>query len=435
MARVVGPLYSLRARGAFRKEMIYSEWRTLPYVKAYYQWQRPTTARNTWVEAQFKKAAQAWSSLTEPQREAWRAYARTVEWRDRLSATSLKMPAFNLWCALACRQYDLGAVPTGWPPTITPPPPVTSVAVAWNVAREAWAFTAPLAWAAPGLIYDVWRAGPVSAGRFPGHADFRHFLYATPAADGKLYLRDAPAPGYYHFFVRTIHLTTGLPSLSLRAPAILSTWEPDATRVLDIPFREPAMQTCRDLSGQENHGAIIGPTWDWNGVIGPCLNFNGTTDYVNCGDTSGMPFDKTATVEVFAKRSTINTAAWVIHKGGQSNNTFDFVIRFPPTNQLYWGFGKTTTTIPGQYALSPITSLEWMHIVGTYDDNTYALWVNGISVPLGTAATENTNIPNLHIGQLTNGTYRFNGLIDEVRIHTRVLSDAEIIARAALRPT
>jgi len=72
------------------------------------------------------------------------------------------------------------------------------------------------------------------------------------------------------------------------------------------------------------------------------------------------------------------------------------------------------------------TTLNWVHLVGTYDDDKQRLYRNGTLVQ-----TSATGIPNpptttdpLEIGEYF--TYYFNGSIDDVRIYNRVLNATEV---------
>lgn len=69
---------------------------------------------------------------------------------------------------------------------------------------------------------------------------------------------------------------------------------------------------------------------------------------------------------------------------------------------------------------------QWYHIAGTYDGNRMTLYLNGQPIASATAS--------LHVGQNMMpvsigghlGVNSFNGLIDEVRIYNRSLSESEI---------
>ena len=111
--------------------------------------------------------------------------------------------------------------------------------------------------------------------------------------------------------------------------------------------------------------------------------------------------------------------------------------------QIY-GPGSRPTSPKGCEALNRNVVFDdgWHHIAGSYDDGTYRLYFDGQFVQLPNrcdAVTEpfNTNHP-VTIGFATgeSGDWGdpdnalFDGIIDEVRIYNRVLSDCEIASLA-----
>ena len=89
--------------------------------------------------------------------------------------------------------------------------------------------------------------------------------------------------------------------------------------------------------------------------------------------------------------------------------------------------GGNTYTIRGD---APLISGNWYHIVGTWNGTVAKLWINGVS--------QTNIIDNSHSGNISDSTsrlfagtyydssYRVNGLVDELAIWSRVISDDEI---------
>jgi len=74
-----------------------------------------------------------------------------------------------------------------------------------------------------------------------------------------------------------------------------------------------------------------------------------------------------------------------------------------------------------------ISTGVWTHLAGTYDGSTLKLYINGnlvSSKSVSGAATTSSN--PLRIGGNTVWGEYFNGLIDEVRIYNKALSQSEI---------
>ncbi|MFZ0033784.1 MAG: LamG domain-containing protein, partial [Sedimentisphaerales bacterium] len=70
----------------------------------------------------------------------------------------------------------------------------------------------------------------------------------------------------------------------------------------------------------------------------------------------------------------------------------------------------------------------WHHVAGTYDGNEVKLYIDGVlKATTAHSGTIGTNTYNVNIG--TNSQYPerlYNGLIDDVRIYDKALSQAEI---------
>ena len=91
-------------------------------------------------------------------------------------------------------------------------------------------------------------------------------------------------------------------------------------------------------------------------------------------------------------------------------------------------FEVYTTSLITTTRTTPSTSQNtWYHLVGTYDGTDAKLYINGevkgTAIGSGNIRVSTTNV---YIGQWGDGTARFNGLIDEVRIYNRALTAAEI---------
>ena len=75
---------------------------------------------------------------------------------------------------------------------------------------------------------------------------------------------------------------------------------------------------------------------------------------------------------------------------------------------------------------SPLPINTWTHLAVTYNGSTLTLYRNGVAVATSTVSgTLSPTTGTLQIGASQFGEY-FKGLIDEVRIYNRALSDTEI---------
>jgi hypothetical protein len=90
----------------------------------------------------------------------------------------------------------------------------------------------------------------------------------------------------------------------------------------------------------------------------------------------------------------------------------------------------TTACAPGNLSISPTGSdYVWSHLAATYDGTTVRLYVNGVQVSSEAASGAMTaSTDPLRIGAGEGGDEWFDGLIDNVRIYSRALTQAEIAA-------
>lgn len=95
------------------------------------------------------------------------------------------------------------------------------------------------------------------------------------------------------------------------------------------------------------------------------------------------------------------------------------------SGSAFWGFW----TGAGSAIFTPIAVIlgNTYHVVGTYDGVISRLYVNGIQVASQTIGGGSIGGP-LRIGTWDAAQYWFSGVIDEVAVYDRVLSDSEILA-------
>lgn len=154
-------------------------------------------------------------------------------------------------------------------------------------------------------------------------------------------------------------------------------------------------------------------------------SFNGTDQYINCGDSpTGLPTGSAArTIAAWIKATSFadsngkTVAGWGNDSGGELSElavSTNSKIEFHGNGNDVLG---STTLQTGQ----------WYHLTATVTSaGAVKLYVNGVQDGTGTVSL-NTTEANCKIGRQPNfdGQY-FNGLIDDVRIYSRVLSATEI---------
>ena len=205
--------------------------------------------------------------------------------------------------------------------------------------------------------------------------------------------------------------------------------------MLYFPFDEGTGNTAKDLSGNNNHGDIDGAEWV-NGKSGKALSFDGGSDSVRVADSDSL--DVTSiTIEAWIKPEKdlvagSMTDAGIFHKwnpGGYllyMENMWGTSSLYLPHVNLYVRSGEHTEWEGG----------VWYHLAATYDEKkgigkSYVDGVlksdiaeDGLTRAKGAASGPlEANDKDLLIGKYNN---TFNGIIDEVVIYNRVLTEEEI---------
>jgi len=199
-------------------------------------------------------------------------------------------------------------------------------------------------------------------------------------------------------------------------------------------FNEGSGSTAYD-SVNANNGTIYGATWTTS-IVGYALSFDGVNDYIEVADSASLDlnsFTLAALVYPTAIDTSIYTHEMILGKGWFYEGG-----GWGPRNyylSIYLGkafVSARNSENTGQIDLLGTTTLDvdtWCYIVGTFDrsSGTARIYVNGVQ--------ENQKIWNydvmtgdtpLLIGNLGNYSMYFNGLIDEVAIYNRALTDSEI---------
>jgi hypothetical protein len=207
-------------------------------------------------------------------------------------------------------------------------------------------------------------------------------------------------------------------------------------------FSDGAGATATDASGNNNIGTLVGATWTTQGKFGGAVDFNGTTAYVDIGNAVNLQVTGSLTISAW-----INAAAFprddaaIVSKRSSGNVGFQFDIT-PDTGPRTIGF-KLTNAAGGmmfRYGSTPLDLNQWYFVAGVYDAaaQTLNVYLNGQldnGTLLGTITPTQQNSPlNANIGRRAGMTgYAFNGLIDEVRLYNRALSQTEIQTDMAVR--
>jgi hypothetical protein len=197
-------------------------------------------------------------------------------------------------------------------------------------------------------------------------------------------------------------------------------------------FNEGSGPNITDASGNGITGSIQGATWTTGGRYGNALSFNGSTDYVDLGNPTLLQITGSTT-----------WSAWV---KAAANPADDGQIIAKSDASTGWQLKTSPDTGPQTFAVAvsgavgsrvqrystTVRSLNvWYHVAGVYNATagTLDIYVNGVrdnGVLSGTVPASQVNSTvNVNIGRRSGGL-NFNGIIDDVRIYNRALSQQEI---------
>jgi hypothetical protein len=187
-------------------------------------------------------------------------------------------------------------------------------------------------------------------------------------------------------------------------------------------FGEGTGTTTADASGNGNTGAISGATWT-EGRYGTGLSFNGSTNVVQIAASASLTLGSTMTVSAWVQ-PTVDQVSWraIVQKQVDAfflHASSDGPLR-PAAGGIFGGIDNYRS------APSAIPINVWTHLAMTYDGTTLRLYVDGSEVASRLAGGAIQSTPNpLWIGNNSYGE-NFIGLIDEVRVYNRALTQVEI---------
>jgi len=200
---------------------------------------------------------------------------------------------------------------------------------------------------------------------------------------------------------------------------------PPTGLVASYNFNAGSGATLTDSSGSGNTGTITNATWSVAGKNGSALSFNGSSAYVQVADSASLHLTTAMTLEAWLNPSALGTA-WrtVLFKtqtGGMVYSLYANQDTTRPIGQV--NIGGEVNAI-GSAAL---TLNAWSHLAATYDGSALRLYVNGTLV---TTTLSVGTIP-ISTGVLRMGGNSvwgewYKGLIDDVRIYNRALTQAQI---------
>ena len=196
-------------------------------------------------------------------------------------------------------------------------------------------------------------------------------------------------------------------------------------------FNEGSGCVATDLYGG-NNGTLasncptISPSWVV-GKIGNALNFNGASNNVLVNNSVNLNFTTSMSVSAWIKwnitPSTGAPYATIMNKNGDSQ----YRLQHNGTNANFEFGVKTNVGDTYVTSLTSPTVGTWYHLVGTWDGTLIKIYVNGVLEKTGTrTGTMPSSAILVKIGSSSSNARWFNGIIDEVNLWDRALTQAEV---------
>ena len=191
---------------------------------------------------------------------------------------------------------------------------------------------------------------------------------------------------------------------------LIGFWTMDAADIQD--------STVKDLSGNGNDGTIEGDPEPIKGKIDEALHFDGDGDYIQLPD---MGEEMKTSVEIWAYAENLdNPFSGLVANHQWATGCIHF--KLEPNKVMVIKSGQERVWGP------EVNPEEWYHFAYTADavNNEMKLYVNGELVQTGNAGTEAMSLNDMAIGDEYTAPRFFTGILDEVRIYNRALTEDEI---------
>jgi hypothetical protein len=231
---------------------------------------------------------------------------------------------------------------------------------------------------------------------------------------------------------QVVTLTGSMPGSSTTATVTVQAAQTATGPAAAYGFSEGAGTTTSDASGNGITGQMQGATWTTAGKYGNAVAFNGSNSYIDLGNPSSLQITGSMTWSAWAYATgnlpddgqivarSDDYSGWQLKTSADTGNR-TFAVAVSPNG----------TSHTQRYSKTVLSLNTWYHVAGVYNAaaKTLDIYVNGVldDGTLKGAVSSSQFLPNLNttIGKRSGGLY-FKGTIDELRIYTRALSQAEI---------
>jgi len=210
-----------------------------------------------------------------------------------------------------------------------------------------------------------------------------------------------------------------LPYVPITDPNLVGWWK----------FDEGSGVNVLDSSGHGNNGTLMGDPQRVIGPDGDALEFDGVNDYVEVPHDESLTMDTEVTVMAWINTERHNSAGgdWqAILAKSNAPRSYSF---YTYTNgTLHFSVGASGAYI-GSNSSSLVPLNEWVHVCAEVVDGHHQYYINGEDAGTGGTGTilpGATDTATVRIGLSHEGGNNFLGMIDEVRIYNKALTQEEV---------
>jgi hypothetical protein len=199
--------------------------------------------------------------------------------------------------------------------------------------------------------------------------------------------------------------------------------------VAHYTFDEGSGSVLHDRSGHGRHGKIHGRAEWIRGQDGCALKFNGKDTYVDCDFDVGRQAWRAGTIAIWFRPQSLQGGLVTCSTSGSWNDE-RWVLSFNTyggNRSFLWCLADGSAFQQGSL---PFPALDrWAHLVMTFDGQAVEVYENGLSVRgIAQQITPALAGVPLRIGRCQGlGLDFFHGLVGEVRLYQRALSEREVL--------
>jgi Concanavalin A-like lectin/glucanases superfamily/Secretion system C-terminal sorting domain len=157
------------------------------------------------------------------------------------------------------------------------------------------------------------------------------------------------------------------------------------------------------------------PTTVSNGA-GYALDFDGTDDFIDFGNSSSVNITDKITLEAWIKSDKFEATQSIIKK---NDSVSGYELSLSKDGNIFFRLNKSNVLRANSASLYPHDGNTWMHVAATYDGTNMIIYINGIpedTVSGPASIGTNNNLLVIGTDADNNSKFLFDGAIDEIRL-------------------